>query len=143
MAELTKVYRGMQNGAETIDSNFNKINDELKTMEYPDDTPWKNLTLVGGWSATVANYRVRKGMLHINILGMKTPALAANSSTTFATLPISARPANTFQGAPIIVYGGMSGSLIVNADGTLVYRVGVNAVTTDNSTYIYTSMPLD
>lgn len=29
MAELTKITRGMQNGAETIDSNFNKINGEL------------------------------------------------------------------------------------------------------------------
>ncbi|MFK5292028.1 hypothetical protein ACI3PH_16175 [Lactococcus lactis] len=31
MAELTKVYRGMQNGAETIDGNFKALNDELST----------------------------------------------------------------------------------------------------------------
>lgn len=27
MAEITKIYKGMQNGAETIDENFNKLND--------------------------------------------------------------------------------------------------------------------
>ena len=30
MAELTKIYRGMQNGAETIDNNFSKMNTEMK-----------------------------------------------------------------------------------------------------------------
>lgn len=31
MAELTKITRGMQNGAETIDGNFKALNDELST----------------------------------------------------------------------------------------------------------------
>ena len=31
MASIKKVYRGMQNGAETIDGNFKALNDELST----------------------------------------------------------------------------------------------------------------
>ena len=30
MAELTKIYRGMQNGAEAINTNFNTLTDNLK-----------------------------------------------------------------------------------------------------------------
>lgn len=30
MADITKITRGMQNGAETIDNNFNKMNAEMK-----------------------------------------------------------------------------------------------------------------
>ena len=33
MADITKIIRGMQNGAETIDNNFNKINQELGILE--------------------------------------------------------------------------------------------------------------
>ncbi|QSE76307.1 hypothetical protein JW886_07505 [Lactococcus taiwanensis] len=31
MADLNDIYRGMQNGAETIDENFNKLNTELES----------------------------------------------------------------------------------------------------------------
>ena len=30
MADITKIIRGMQNGAETIDNNFSKMNTEMK-----------------------------------------------------------------------------------------------------------------
>lgn len=56
MAELSKVYRGMQNGAETINDNFNKVNTELdnavhKTGDesisgkktFTDDASFKNI----------------------------------------------------------------------------------------------------
>lgn len=33
MANLNDIYRGMQNGAETIDDNFNKLNTELESTE--------------------------------------------------------------------------------------------------------------
>ncbi|MFQ6365870.1 hypothetical protein ACLM47_03795 [Lactococcus lactis] len=62
MAELTKIYRGMQNGAEAINTNFNTLTDNLKQSSdaavkltgdqavagkktFSDDTSFKNVTV--------------------------------------------------------------------------------------------------
>lgn len=60
MADIKKIYRGMQNGAETIDSNFQNINNEVKIgvkktgdedisgkKNFTDDAKFKNIELSG------------------------------------------------------------------------------------------------
>lgn len=79
MAKLTKVYRGMQNGAETINDNLEAINAELasggnvvhKTGDesiagnktFTGDTTVKNLTITGSIkTTTTVNVNVGNGM---------------------------------------------------------------------------------
>ena len=69
MAELTKIYRGMQNGAETIDENLTKINTELEAVTvgavrnsgdetiagkktFTDNTSVNNLNVTGTFTST-------------------------------------------------------------------------------------------
>lgn len=67
MADLTKIYRGMQNGAETINNNFNKLNAASVTFGRTSQSPWAtsyfssgqlNFTRIGslvfimGWANT-------------------------------------------------------------------------------------------
>lgn len=49
MAELTKITRGMQNGAETINDNFNKVNTELDNTVHKtgDESIAGNKTFTG------------------------------------------------------------------------------------------------
>ena len=47
MAELTKITRGMQNGAETIDGNFKALNDELSTSTSEMSTSTSDTLIIG------------------------------------------------------------------------------------------------
>lgn len=58
MAELKKIYRGMQNGAETINENFEALTS---------DTGWKDIEVMNGFKSGTfpLQYRVLNGRLYL------------------------------------------------------------------------------
>lgn len=59
--DLTKIYKGMENGAEAIEGNFGKINTALTPVN-----DWQILSIAGNAAtdaATPAKWRVRDGFI--------------------------------------------------------------------------------
>ena len=89
MAELEKIYRGMQNGAEIIDDNFKKIDEKVKKLEPIGDTEEKiPLTMATGFAVNQAEYYIKGGWIFITVQGARpTSTITGESYYTFLTLP--------------------------------------------------------
>lgn len=104
MGELKKIYRGMQNGAETINENFNEIDsgtvhltgDEtitgtktFKELHFSSDTPKTSLELSSDWTANNHYVKMTNGVLSIYIDGArpKVDGMTGQSYYTVARLP--------------------------------------------------------
>lgn len=81
MAELKKIYRGMQNGAETINENF-----ETLTR----DTGWKDIEVMNGFKSGTfpAQYRILNGCLYLRgrIITVTT---TSGTGVQFGKIPVS------------------------------------------------------
>lgn len=108
MSELKKIYRGMQNGAETIDENFNEIDsgtvhltgDEtitgsktFKELHFTSDTPKTPLEINSDWTTNGNYVKMTNGVLSIHINGArpKKDGLTGQSYYTVAQLPAAFR----------------------------------------------------
>ncbi|QQC73163.1 hypothetical protein I6I20_11055 [Lactococcus garvieae] len=94
MEKLEKIYRGMANGAEAIDSNFQEI---AKNIDKPSDIPWTEGTLQTGWALSGEDARIRAkvegDILTIAIEGLSNTAAmdhtfvnVANFGAAFANI---------------------------------------------------------
>lgn len=81
MAELKKIYRGMQNGAETINDNF-----EILTS----DTGWQDIETMNGFKSGTfpAQYRILNGCLYLRgrIITVTT---TSGTGVQFGKIPVS------------------------------------------------------
>lgn len=81
MAELKKIYRGMQNGAETINENFEALTS---------DTGWKDVEMMNNFKSGTfpAQYRILNGCLYLRgrIITVTT---ASGTSVQFGKIPVS------------------------------------------------------
>lgn len=84
MAELTKIFTGMELGPEKIDANFKAVTDNIKAVEIK-DTGWINLPIqASGWGGWL---KVRKRGPEVRFNGELHPAPAEASNLTISTLP--------------------------------------------------------
>lgn len=81
MAELKKIYRGMQNGAETINDNFETLTS---------DTGWKDVEMMNNFKSGTfpAQYRILNGCLYLRgrIITVTT---ASGTGVQFGKIPVS------------------------------------------------------
>lgn len=89
MAEIQKIYRGMQNGAEIIDDNFKTIDEKVKSLEPIGDTgKFIPLTMASGFTANQAEYYIKGGWIYITVQGARpNSTVTGQSYYTFLTLP--------------------------------------------------------
>lgn len=81
MAELKKIYRGMQNGAETINDNFEALTS---------DTGWKDIEVMNGFKSGTfpLQYRVLNGRLYLRgrIITVTT---TSGTGVQFGKIPVT------------------------------------------------------
>lgn len=81
MAELKKIYRGMQNGAETINENFEALTS---------DTGWKDIEVMNGFKSGTfpLQYRVLNGRLYLRgrIITVTT---TSGTGVQFGKIPVT------------------------------------------------------
>lgn len=70
MTEIQKIYRGMQNGAETIDDNFKKVNSKVDQIIAGDLPKGKMMAKTGFTVNDNSWYRVKNGTLQISCVGI-------------------------------------------------------------------------
>lgn len=70
MTEIQKIYRGMQNGAETIDDNFKKINSKVAQVIAGDLPKGEMMAKTGFTVNDTSWYRVKNGTLQISCAGL-------------------------------------------------------------------------
>ena len=88
MAEIQKIYRGMQNGAEIIDENFKKIDEKVKSLEKGSTNGFIPLTMASGFTANQAEYCIKNGWIFITVQGARPNSNKTGESYyTFLTLP--------------------------------------------------------
>lgn len=68
MAEIQKIYRGMQNGAETIDKNFAELTQRIGTVTN-DDLDWVEAPLDGFNKGSKLKYCIHNSVLYISFYG--------------------------------------------------------------------------
>lgn len=81
MTELKKIYRGMQNGAETINENFEALTS---------DTGWKDIEVMNGFKSGTfpLQYRVLNGCLYLRgrIITVTT---TSGTGVQFGKIPVT------------------------------------------------------
>lgn len=81
MAELKKIYRGMQNGAETINENFEALTS---------DTGWEDIEVMNGFKSGTfpLQYRVLNGRLYLRgrIITVTT---TSGTGVQFGKIPVN------------------------------------------------------
>lgn len=90
MSTINDVYRGMQNGAETINANFKAINNELDGVTSK-NVPWTTgISLESGFSTMYSStgYEINNGWVFVNINYIQSQAaFKANTSVKVGTIP--------------------------------------------------------
>lgn len=133
---MKKIYRGMQNAAEDIQTNF----DELLTITKTPDTGWVTIPYQNGPTGT---FRARKINDLVYFSGIVYGVGEVKSDTTILTLPAQFRPA---QQIAVIGLGTSTDSnklihmFYVNTDGkvTLMTPPPSRAMHCDLNRIIYT-----
>ena len=137
MAEIQKIYRGMQNGAEIIDENFKTIDEKVKSLEITGDKDWTDLTPLNDFKVdgtSKLQYCIEKGVLYINIQGVVTPAIAQATPAAIAKLPFSIKNTHNFAASAASSsgsgrYANSPVNIYVSTDGSISF----NSYTTINS----------
>lgn len=149
MAELTKIYRGMQNGAEAINTNFNTLKDNLKQSSdsavkltgdqtvagkktFSDDASFKTLSVSGdinqryattsfsiGYGLSVTAKRVGN-LVTITFKGSNTTQIGQGANP-IEKIPLGYRPIEA-ESVDFLVYGKhLDTYYYFNSDGSLSY----------------------
>lgn len=81
MTELKKIYRGMQNGAETINDNFEALTS---------DTGWKDVEMMNNFKSGgfPLQYRVFQGAVHLRGR-INTVTTSAGTDVQFGKIPVN------------------------------------------------------
>ena len=109
MAELKKIYRGMQNGAETINENFKEIDSKIVHLIANDLPKGKTVAKTGFTVNDNSWYRVKNGMLQISCTGLSiTAKVPAGAWKDVCSLP----------GADSISSSSDTTTVIMNANNT-------------------------
>ncbi|WP_307984110.1 hypothetical protein [uncultured Lactococcus sp.] len=109
MTEIQKIYRGMKNGAETIDDNFKKINSKVAQVIAGDLPKGKMMAKTGFTVNDNSWYRVKNGMLQISCTGLSiTSSVPAGAWKDVCSLT----------GADSINSTGDAITIIMNANNT-------------------------
>lgn len=127
MAEIQKIYRGMQNGAETINDNFKAIDERVKSLELTGDQDWTDLTPLNSFKVdgtSKLQYCIEKGVLYINIQGVVTPAIALATPAVIAKLPFAIKSTHNFSASVASSsgsgrYANSSAVIFVSTDGSI------------------------
>uniref|UniRef100_UPI00359C6B42 hypothetical protein n=1 Tax=Lactococcus garvieae TaxID=1363 RepID=UPI00359C6B42 len=109
MTEIQKIYRGMKNGAETIDENFKKVNSKVAQV-IAKDLPKERMVAKTGFTVNdISWYRVKNGMLQISCAGLSITAnVPAGAWKDVCSLP----------NASSISSSGDTTTVIMNANNT-------------------------
>lgn len=127
MAEIKKIYRGMQNGAETIDENFKTITtslqEQVKRVDSINTGKWMDVELSGAFSGDQPIYLVDRGLyvtVRLNNI-TNNNALTTNSPYNIILLPESVRPKKQQEKSIIFRMAGdyIPGRLILATNGYL------------------------
>lgn len=78
MAEIQKIYRGMQNGAETIDKNFAELTQRIGAVTN-DDLDWVEAPLDGFNKSSKLRYCIHNSVLYISFYGAPSEAYPQGS----------------------------------------------------------------
>lgn len=115
MTELKKIYRGMQNGAESINDNFEEL-DKATIKKMGDQKIEGTLTVSGlvntgdlSWKTLGTGTRYKKSGSRVTIAFDYTPATNANFN--MGTLPEGLRPTS----ALMFIVPGFSSSATINS----------------------------
>ena len=88
MEKLEKIYRGMANGAEAIDSNFQEVSKTLDGLIS--DSGWQDIETMNGFKSGTfpAQYRILNGCLYLRgrIITVTT---ASGTGVQFGKIPVS------------------------------------------------------
>lgn len=88
MEKLEKIYRGMANGAEAIDSNFQEVSKTLDGLL--NDSGWQDIETMNGFKSGTfpAQYRILNGCLYLRgrIITVTT---ASGTGVQFGKIPVS------------------------------------------------------
>lgn len=149
MTELTKIYRGMQNGAEAINDNFNTLTDNLKQSSdaavkltgdqtvagkktFSDDASFKSISVSGdinqryvttsfsiGYGLSVTAKRIGN-LVTITFRGSNTTQLGSGANPT-EKIPLGYRPVEA-ESVDCLVQGRhLDTYYYFNPDGSLSY----------------------
>lgn len=168
MANIEKIYRGMQNGAETIDENFKAIDEnvvhivgdeviagkktftedvKVKSLEVTGDTDWTNLTPINGFktdSNSKLQYCIDGGVLYINIQGVITPEIATATPAVIANLPFSIKNTPNFAASAASSsgsgrYANSPAVIYVGTDGAISFN---SYITINSGQRVWGSTPI-
>ncbi|APC44674.1 hypothetical protein [Lactococcus phage PLg-TB25] len=102
MEKLENIYRGMANGAEAIDSNFQEVS---KTLEgLLNDSGWQDIETMNGFKSGgfPLQYRVFQGAVHLRGR-INTVTTSAGTDVQFGKIPVNVAQQHEWLG---IVIGG-------------------------------------
>ncbi|MBK5077098.1 hypothetical protein IL308_10050 [Lactococcus lactis] len=150
MTTLTKITRGMQNGAETINDNFDALNEEVKTASdgavklsgdqtvagkktFSDDASFKNISVSGdinqryattsfeiGYGLSVTAKRVGS-LVTITFRGSNTTQLGENAKPT-EKIPAGYRPIEAESIDFLVTGRHLDTYYYFNPDGSISYN---------------------
>lgn len=109
MAELKKIYRGMQNGAETINDNFETLTS---------DTGWQDIETMNGFKSGgfPLQYRVFQGAVHLRGR-INTVTTTAGTDVQFGKIPVNIAQQHEWLGT--VIGGSNLVRLILFTSGAL------------------------
>lgn len=149
MAGLTKIYRGMQNGAKAINTNFNTLTDNLKQSSdaavkltgdqavagkktFSDDASFKNISVSGdinqryattsfeiGYGLSVTAKRIGN-MVTITFRGSNTTTLGSGAKPT-EKIPLGYRPIEAESIDPLVQGRHLDTYYYFNPDSSISY----------------------
>lgn len=115
VADLQRIFSGMENGPEMIDNNFNKLNQAVKMTDWSSE----GIVMLGGWHGDV-KYR----FVHLNDTELVCLTYNIfgdfNGETRIFQLPISAAPSSWIE------LKGNTAWEILKEDGLWGYGQGSN-----------------
>lgn len=119
MADLTKIYRGMQNGAETINNNFNKLNAASVTFGRTSQAPWAT----SYFSSGQLNF-TRIGSL-VFIMGWANTNSIPAGTTPASPVPSGFKPKASLGAVRLVTTEGHKYEL--GTDGNLTFKTVITA----------------
>ncbi|MDC0811582.1 hypothetical protein RCG39_09900 [Lactococcus petauri] len=100
MEKLEKIYRGMANGAEAIDSNFQEVSKTLDGLL--NDSGWQDIETMNGFKSGgfPLQYRIFQGAIHLRGR-INTVTSTASKDVQFGKIPIKISQQHEWYGGVI------------------------------------------
>ncbi|WP_285151926.1 hypothetical protein [Lactococcus petauri] len=116
MEKLEKIYRGMANGAEAIDSNFQEVSKTLDGLIS--DSGWQDIETMNGFKSggIPLQYRVYHGAVHLRGR-INTVTSAASKDVQFGKIPVNIGKQHEWLG--VVIGTTTQVRMILSASGAL------------------------